>query len=495
MRWKGVTVANIPRLVTYSLQKLVDLALHGEIRIPAFQRPFVWHASHVIDFFGSLLRGYPVGMLLFAERPAEADTLAFGPVVVDAPARERALWIIDGLQRTTALVGTLGPATDTGDPRFDIGVDLDTGQVSGATADASAAWVPLRTLFGQDQRAVWRRENAHWLTDGHHRALDQYASRLVDTVLPGNIFTGDETELVEVFSRLNTGGRRLTDEEVAHAGRSTSGNPFDRAGFGRVPAARLSAVHQAVQAVASAGGPSPQQVLFQVATTLRRDVHIPHLRLLPHNSMLLVLVAFVARFGPPQGRTADLVRRWVWRTAILEPGPYPEAQLSRLAAAESPEAAVLSLLEAAPTQVGDWSPDLDHHTEWRASDRLNALGLWSAGPRHLDENHAPLSAAEIFDSGEPLPEAAPIDGWPGLLLHPPLGRLDFVRQDVDTLASHLIDTAARKFLLSGDQESFGAHRADLLAQAVRTVLDRNAEWGARDSFSARNLLGRAARDA
>ncbi|UJW34658.1 DUF262 domain-containing protein [Saccharothrix sp. AJ9571] len=487
-------MANIPRLRTYSTRQLVDLALSGDIRVPAFQRPFVWHASHVIDFFGSLLQGYPVGMLLCSEQRAPAETLAFGPVVVDAPARERALWAVDGHQRITALVGALGPTDDASDPRFEVGVDLNTRQVSGASDHASATWVPLRTLFDPNRRFTWVRENSNWLSEHHHQLLDELSALLTDTLLPVHVLTtGDPTQLAEVFRRLNTSTRSLTDRDLARTRRPASDTPFERAGFGRVSARQLQLIRQAVRTLAPE--PATQQVLVQIATTLRRDVHIPHLRLLPHESTLFGLAAFLAKFGTPQSRTAELVRRWVWRMAIVESVPHPEASLSRVAAADSPDAAILSLLETAPTEAGDWCPDLMHHTDWQASDRLNALGLWSAGPRHLDENHAPISTAEIFDSDEPLPRVHQVDDWPGILLHPPMSRPDFARQDPDTLASHLLDTRARDLLLDNDYEGFGAHRAELLSRAVRATVDRNAEWGARDSFSARSLLGKAAHDA
>ncbi|MFI6030571.1 DUF262 domain-containing protein [Amycolatopsis magusensis] len=488
-------MANIPRLRTYSTRQLVDLALSGEIRVPAFQRPFVWDTSEVIDFFSSLLLSYPISTFVFAEQEAGAETLAFGPVTVNAPARKHALWIVDGLQRITALVGALGPTNDDGDPRFETGIDLDTRQVSSAGDNAPAAWMPLRTLFDPGLRFGWTRENSDWLTDRHHQSLEELSSLLTGYQFVGSIVDADTEQLVQVFRRINRGGRKLTDQELSRASSPASDTAFDRAGFGRVSAQLLQAVRRTVQAVAAADGPSPQQVLFQVATTLRRDVHIPHLRLLPHDSMLLVLAAFVAKFGQPEERTAELVRRWVWRMAILEPAPHPDASISRVSTATSPGDAVLGLLEAAPAAMGDWAPDLDHHAEWQASDRLNALGLWSAGPRHLDENHAPLSAAEIFDSGEPLHDLMGVPGWPGTLLHRPTDRRAFYLADQETMASHLIDATARELLLDNDYDGFGAHRAELLFQAVLATVDRNAEWGARDSFSARSLLGKAAHDA
>ena len=40
------------------------MVLKGEIRIPAFQRGFVWDDERIIYLIDSLYKGYPVGSLI-----------------------------------------------------------------------------------------------------------------------------------------------------------------------------------------------------------------------------------------------------------------------------------------------------------------------------------------------------------------------------------------------------------------------------------------------
>lgn len=47
-----------------SIRVLIDHILGGRIRIPAFQRGFVWDAERVAFFMDSLYKGYPFGSLL-----------------------------------------------------------------------------------------------------------------------------------------------------------------------------------------------------------------------------------------------------------------------------------------------------------------------------------------------------------------------------------------------------------------------------------------------
>lgn len=47
-----------------SIRKIIEKTLSGEIRIPSFQRGFVWEPEKVAFFIDSLYKGYPIGSLL-----------------------------------------------------------------------------------------------------------------------------------------------------------------------------------------------------------------------------------------------------------------------------------------------------------------------------------------------------------------------------------------------------------------------------------------------
>jgi uncharacterized protein with ParB-like and HNH nuclease domain len=52
-----------PLTVRKSIEKLLD----GTVRIPGFQRPFVWEPSRAALLMDSLYKGYPIGSLLLEE--------------------------------------------------------------------------------------------------------------------------------------------------------------------------------------------------------------------------------------------------------------------------------------------------------------------------------------------------------------------------------------------------------------------------------------------
>lgn len=50
---------------TITIREILDQILRGQIRIPAFQRGFVWEPDRVAYLMDSIYKRYPFGSLLF----------------------------------------------------------------------------------------------------------------------------------------------------------------------------------------------------------------------------------------------------------------------------------------------------------------------------------------------------------------------------------------------------------------------------------------------
>lgn len=73
----------------------------GDVALPDIQRPFVWPNRKVRDLLDSMLRGFPVGYLLFWATSAEVGARAIG---IDDKDETVPRWlIVDGQQRLTSL--------------------------------------------------------------------------------------------------------------------------------------------------------------------------------------------------------------------------------------------------------------------------------------------------------------------------------------------------------------------------------------------------------
>src|SRR5213078_2084344 len=66
------------RTTRFELDHLVKNIERGDIALPEIQRPFVWPNRKVRDLLDSMLRGFPVGYLLFWVTGAEVGARAIG---------------------------------------------------------------------------------------------------------------------------------------------------------------------------------------------------------------------------------------------------------------------------------------------------------------------------------------------------------------------------------------------------------------------------------
>ncbi|MCD6124882.1 DUF262 domain-containing protein, partial [bacterium] len=57
---------NLPNFTTtqYSLDKIFSMIEEGNIKIPQFQRDFVWDKVKAARLLDSVLKGYPIGNLI-----------------------------------------------------------------------------------------------------------------------------------------------------------------------------------------------------------------------------------------------------------------------------------------------------------------------------------------------------------------------------------------------------------------------------------------------
>ena len=57
---------------TRSISSLIEDIRRGEIKIPQFQRPFVWNEDQALDLVDSIASYYPIGSLLLWKTPSSS---------------------------------------------------------------------------------------------------------------------------------------------------------------------------------------------------------------------------------------------------------------------------------------------------------------------------------------------------------------------------------------------------------------------------------------
>lgn len=503
---------------TYSVSQLLTAVREGKVRVPLFQRGFIWHDEDRRLLFDSIQRGYPIGTLLLAQGEAPASTVSLGEFRADAPAASDALWVVDGQQRLSTLaMSLLGEHTGALRPIY---FDLDDNRfvLESRRNPPSPHWVPTSVLGSSKTLNRWLRD-ANLPDDLNDRA-DAVAGRIRDYVVPAYVVPyGGASDVVpqEVFARINRRGRALKRHEVFDALHVSAAGvkPLQRVdleltqlGFGPLGEPLIG---RAAMAIAGrAPGPLPENLverdqvgrLFDsVAASLGlaiellvREAGVPHVDLLPYTGVLTTLGRFFAQHPRPHARNLELLGRWFWRGTLTGDftNPFEARQWAAIDGDE--HASVQRLLRLLPpvTKALCDRP-LAPYRHGQARTNIELLAMCDLEPRVLagEEQGDEVAIASLLTedgSQNNFPAlihkggAAPERTVTHYLLHPKI-TVEALRSSspqAAQLSSHAIDARAWDALMRGKMKEFLARRAEVLEAHLRAFLTERTAWEAID---------------
>lgn len=321
---------------TYSIPAILSLAESGQLRIPQFQRAFVWDASDVRKLFDSIYRGFPIGTLLLWSHHVPKETVRLGNLVVEAPATD-GLIVVDGQQRVTSLVSALGPAPVT-DERFHVYFDLARRTFVGANRGlAPPRSIPVNVALESKTLLTWLREHSETLEDSDFALADELAGALRDYRVPAYVVGGEDERLLrDVFDRVNSAGKPISRAQIFHALFANDTQPGSPAsvvkelastGFGEIPENRV------VQSLLGIrGGDVARDVhdefaededpadwyeqterALQASVRFLRSEGVVHQLLVPSSFPIPVLATFFHLHPDPLPVVRKMLSRWLWR--------------------------------------------------------------------------------------------------------------------------------------------------------------------------------------
>ncbi|RDE49262.1 MAG: DUF262 domain-containing protein [Candidatus Accumulibacter meliphilus] len=363
--------------ITPQVIHLIDLlkrAKEGRLRVPRFQRDFVWRRQDIVDLFDSIARQYPIGTLfLWGAQPIPSSRPNIGPLRL--PDYKGETWLVlDGQQRLTTLVGVLlakekeWSSVGEDDPgRWDLYYDAQDNVFSHTKQDERPPvnYVPVPVLLdtvklfahvesmlkstedGQRVTGATREAVFRWVNRAQEvaRAIQSYRIPLVE------IKTNSLSIAVESFSRLNKKGRSIGQDEMFSAltyeegadGAFHLAEQIDKlqqemivSGFGEVDRTIL------LRAVLTAAGldmyrtdwtrlgdqvkhdvrKQLPQAVTEAAKGLQRarqflvTLGVLNARMLPYSMQLVALSAFYGRCEHPTDEQIALLRRWFWSSSF-----------------------------------------------------------------------------------------------------------------------------------------------------------------------------------
>ena len=322
-----------------SIRRLIERVTSGEIRIPSFQRGFVWDAERVAYLMDSIYKGYPFGaIILWHTKQILTAERHLGPFElpkskVDFPVD----YVLDGQQRLTSIFGVF--QTDlvaNGDDSwthvyFDMSASDDPQESQFITlphdeADSSKHF-PINTFFD----VTGYRAATESLSPDQAKAIDSVQAKFKEASIPTQeIITDDRAKVAIVFERVNRLGVDLDvfqlltawtwsenfDLQTKFEELAEELRPF---GFGEVGedsnlllrcCAAIVAGDVSPDALISLDGQDVRDRFKEVEDGirgaidfLRNNIHVERLANLPYPTLIVPLAVFYSR--PPKTDISD----------------------------------------------------------------------------------------------------------------------------------------------------------------------------------------------
>ncbi|WP_203756711.1 GmrSD restriction endonuclease domain-containing protein [Actinoplanes cyaneus] len=334
---------------TPTLQDLISQIDEGEVKVPAFQRRFVWKDTQALELLDSLASNYPVGSLLLWRT---GDKLVTDRNIGDFTLPETddhspTDYVLDGQQRLTVIYSCLGAAEESSG--FAAGYDLleDAGFVP-LPENPPVHVFPLRILFRTSRLLDFRTAlQAHPKGHDLQKDLDNLVRVLTGYRLP--VVTLKNLTLDEVcpiFERINSSGTRLSiydlmvaatwsrnfdlNERAKQLATALEGKDFDE-----VQGTTLLKVLSALDSnstdresiIALRGKPATHldTLVERAKGALERAVdffvtefRVHSLDFLPYEAHLVILAAIFGERKALSDLEVRRVRQWFWRSAFTE---------------------------------------------------------------------------------------------------------------------------------------------------------------------------------
>jgi hypothetical protein len=199
----------------------------GEIKVPKFQREFVWKDEQAINLLDSIANNYPVGSLLLwrtkEKLRAERNIGEFSLPSTDD--MEPTDYVLDGQQRLTVIYSCLGATEAEGG--FAVVYDLAEEQFLRIPDVIKLHQFPLRKMFNTTQLLNFRAA-VQTATNGkeYQERLDSIIGAFTEYRVPV-VTLKDLTveEVCPIFERINSSGTKLSTYDLMVA--ATWNRDFD----------------------------------------------------------------------------------------------------------------------------------------------------------------------------------------------------------------------------------------------------------------------------
>ena len=215
-----------PDFVSY--RDLIGEIDGGLVKIPAFQRDFVWELNDTIALLDSICRGYPIGSFLFWESNDYLHSLRnIGNLALpDVPEGRFVRYVLDGQQRITSLYAAVKEAIVNG-RKYVVYYDLEKRQFANPTDLEEPVdedrYISLAKILDEVNHLTTALKLK---TPEKQQAFNDVFIAFTEYPFPYVNVKGQPIDVVcDIFERVNTRGKKLTVVDLM--GAKTWSKDFD----------------------------------------------------------------------------------------------------------------------------------------------------------------------------------------------------------------------------------------------------------------------------
>lgn len=354
---------NQPEPQTSTLSSIVNDIEKGLLKIPQFQRDFVWRRQKSARLLDSIVKGFPIGTFIIwkTKEPLRSIKEIGGASLPQTPEGDSTQYVLDGQQRLTSLFASLKglqvKRQDVIEDFSEMYINLKASEeedivVLDITKKDDKNFIKLSDLLygGLTFLANYPPE--------HHPRIEEYKKRFESYAFSTVLIKEAPIDVAtEIFTRLNVGGVPLSVFEIMVAKTFDSIQNFDLAEKYGALISRLkdvdyetlsdTTVLQVVSVLIRkecrkkdilklnkkdfiATWPAAVDAIERSVDYFRNYYRIPVSKLLPYNALIVPFAYFFYRSNDkPTGDTQKYLQDFFWRTSLA--GRYSSAVETKLA--------------------------------------------------------------------------------------------------------------------------------------------------------------------
>lgn len=346
---------------------------NGTIKIPKFQRDFVWSIDKTAGLLDSILKGYPIGTFILWQTDERLNNIKnIGNLdLPETPDGTKVQYVLDGQQRITSLfaaykgveVQKVGERKITDYRNIFVNLDPDLNPEEDAiiTSEKSESTsVSLHDVLNFTYGRARQLREIESLSEDDLDIIDGYSQIFKSYDFSTILLRRDDVgSAIDVFTRINTGGQTLTLFEIMSAKTYDEAHSFDmqekwQEFLEELKDAKYDEISSTIILFLLSLILSPTReckkgtilsldkaeiitnwnnaidCLRSAIDYFRSTYRIPVSRLLPYDSLLVPFAYFFHQHGGnPEPRQAEMLQELFWRVSLS--GRYSSATESKLA--------------------------------------------------------------------------------------------------------------------------------------------------------------------